>query len=366
MAVRRIGKSWYVDFGFIDEATGERRRFRQSLGPTVTSRREADRLERLIRARLERGGPSSGAVTSAPFDRYARHWLTQVCPNRELARRTLASMEQHLRTHATPHFEKRPLHTITALEIDAFLKQLARSNGTPLSPKTKRNVRSTVLQVFRDALREGYCHNNPVLGSQCPKVRRTMRRRWSPEQVTRFLVVARDSAPKRYPFFLLLFHTGMRLGEARGLRWNDVNLDAKVAVVRRSASAGGLHGPTKNGHARRVPLSDALVAELTRLPSRRAGAEVFPGQSTRFLPETPLRALWRRLIDEAELFPMRMHDARHSAASLLHAHGATLAEIRDILGHSSIHMTERYVHGIPANARRAANRLPSPPDRPSA
>lgn len=145
----------------------------------------------------------------------------------------------------------------------------------------------------------------------------------------------------------LLLLTGMRRGEALALRWESVDLQRNVAMIEQG----------KTGR-RAVLLSTGAVELLEALPSRVSSEWVFPhgkrGKASHF---TGIDEPWRLIRDEAKLSGVRIHDLRHSAASLLAASGASLPIIGAVLGHRTPQMTQRYSHLAAAPLRAAVEEL---------
>jgi integrase len=154
----------------------------------------------------------------------------------------------------------------------------------------------------------------------------------------------RSQHPYLYTFVKLLLLTGARKGEALRVRWCDVNFAKRVWTVPKS----------KNGRSRRVVLNDGAVETLLaagkvseRLCQAVGGSHyvfVNPRTGTRY---QSFYAAWYEARDRAGLEDVRIHDLRHTYASLLVNKGVSLYEVQTLLGHSSIQMTQRYAHLAP-------------------
>ena len=150
-----------------------------------------------------------------------------------------------------------------------------------------------------------------------------------------------SSNPFLYLFVQLLLLTGARKGEARLLRWRDVDTDKRIWTVPRS----------KNGRSRRIVLSTAALAVLdaTREQAERlylpttAECYVFTNPQTRTAYHS-FYAAWFAARALADLNDVRIHDLRHTYASMLINKGVSLYEVQTLLGHSSMQMTQRYAH----------------------
>ncbi|MFN3154699.1 tyrosine-type recombinase/integrase [Marivita cryptomonadis] len=161
-------------------------------------------------------------------------------------------------------------------------------------------------------------------------------------EIERLLQVCRSNRhPYIYHIVQLLLLTGARKGEVRTMRWQDVDFNKRIWTVPLS----------KNGRSRRVVLSSAAVDALN---ATRAVTEdlMLPTKPDSFVFTNPItrtayhsfNTVWFKVRGEAELNDVRMHDLRHTYASLLINRGVSLYEVQRLLGHSSLQMTQRYAH----------------------
>src|SRR5205823_14446537 len=160
-----------------------------------------------------------------------------------------------------------------------------------------------------------------------------------------------------------LARTGLRFGEALALQWEDLDWHGRFIEVRRTFSKGRLTTP-KSGKTRRVDMSQQLTDTLKGLLLERKKETLRKGWGT--VPPwvfcsgvgTPLDAgslydrVWNKLLTKAGLRHIRIHDLRHTFASLLIQQGESLAYVKDQLGHHSIQITvDIYGHLVPGGNR---------------
>jgi len=175
---------------------------------------------------------------------------------------------------------------------------------------------------------------------------------------------------KHYPLALLLARTGMRIGEALALQWGDVDFNSRFITVQRSITNKGKIETPKNDKSRRVDMSKQLTQALVDLMHQRKLETVKKGWGQ--VPEwvfinargNPLdKDGWRKRIfykalEKAKLRKVRVHDLRHTYASLLIEANESLACIRDQLGHHIIKVTvDIYGHLTPGGDKDAVDRL---------
>lgn len=147
-------------------------------------------------------------------------------------------------------------------------------------------------------------------------------------------------------------YTGLRRGEIVVLKWGDVRWSERVLVVERALS-NGIEVTPKSRRTRYVPLADQPLAALERLSRRPnfTGPDdyVFVNAVGDRLDPSALRRRYVCARDAAGLPPLRFHDLRHTAGSLL-VRVIDPASVKDILGHADLKTTERYLHAQRASA----------------
>lgn len=167
----------------------------------------------------------------------------------------------------------------------------------------------------------------------------------SPAEIAAILKSAQqDQHPFMYYILKLLILTGARSGEARLARWCDIDLQTRIWTVPIS----------KNGRARRIVLSGSAVEVLKEIRERNAVFQIstrrsdYIFQNPRFhRPYHCFFSSWERIRQRVDMPNVRIHDLRHTYASMLINKGASLYEVQKLLGHFHISMTERYAHLMP-------------------
>lgn len=326
-----------------------------------------------IRARLAEGDTApldEAAVRPAvTVQEYATQWLDthagQVCKFS-----TGHIYATNLRRHVFPVLGSRPLPALSRTDCRTLIAA-CREKG--LSPKSVENICRTLSSILTQAVEDDLLPANPALrlgryyrNGDHPKA--------EPRPLTRdeaalFLDTARQHAPREYPLFLCALRTGMRLGELLGLQVGDIDFNGRFIEVRRNRVAGRITSP-KSGKTRRVDMSQQLTKTLRgHLVAQKAEALrkgwgyipewVFCNEEGGPLDGDNLRhRVFYKILVKAGLRRVRLHDLRHTFASLLIAQGESLAYVRDQLGHASIQLTvDTYGHLIPGANRQAVDRL---------
>jgi integrase len=166
----------------------------------------------------------------------------------------------------------------------------------------------------------------------------------------------------------MLFYTGMREGEMLGLRWEDVDWQRHLIDLRRTVAFRQhrlIVNTPKSGKLRTIDVPAALTASLRELHSIRQAQAVVEGAAmspwifrSATDPDKPMNdawfrdRVWKPLLEKAEVRHVRVHDARHTYASLMLRRGVPIAYVSKQLGHSSIQITvDLYGHFIPGADR---------------
>jgi len=270
--------------------------------------------------------------------------------------------------HVLPFLGGKPINEISRGDVRSMILELKKRGFSQSHLSLARDVTSGPLGY---ALDEELIEANPVPGVlKRLNLERSRQLRVEPMthvEVEHFLKTCSTHAPEYYPFFLCAFRTGMRLGELLALQWGDVDWFGNFIQVERSFKRGRV-GKTKTGKVRRVDMSDQLAATLKALliESKRQTLSSGKGESVAIvfhrdgvhMEQNYIRRVFKKLLQKAGIREMRIHDIRHTFASLLLSNGESPVYVKDQLGHSSIKMTvDIYGHLIPGSNRGAVNRL---------
>jgi len=194
---------------------------------------------------------------------------------------------------------------------------LAAKLGAGLARNTVRIIHATLRAMLNAALEDGVIVRNPAdkLGKALrlvPTRRQASEevRAFTDDQLHAFMLATEQVASRYHPILYTMSRTGLRLGEAVALRWEDIDLVARELVVRRTFS-GGQFGTPKSGKTRRVGISSNLAALLEHIDVARkaealaAGREpselVFPGRDEQPFDQSRLSKVFKRILKAAAL-----------------------------------------------------------------
>jgi integrase len=228
------------------------------------------------------------------------------------------------------------------------LAQRTTRDGTPISGATVNRYLAALSAVCKWAWKElHWLPSNPVLDvSKAPESEGRVRFLSDDERHALLAACRASTDPNIATAVTLALATGARYSNIRYLTWADVDLER-----------GTVQFMTKNGDFRRLPLiepaQDALEAQLERDPTGEGWA--FKG--ARDDAPADLDKAWRKVRDAAGLEGFRFHDLRHTVASYLTMHGASLAEVAEALGHRTLVMAKRYTHQTGEHVRSTLERM---------
>jgi integrase len=243
-----------------------------------------------------------------------------------------------------------------------------------LSPRTIRGIRAVLRSALSDAVKWRVVPYNAAKAASLPRAKRVETRVFTPEQARTFVAAA--GAHRLGPVFSVALAVGLRLGEALGLRWMDVDLERSQLHVRQALQrvAGELQfvEPKSEQSRRTIALPEVAAKILKRhrtaqLEERlKAGSRwtesglVFTSTIGTPLDDRNVRRAFTTILRGAELPTIRIHDLRHTCASLLLVQGVHPRVVMETLGHSQISLTlDTYSHVLPALQQDAARQMDS-------
>jgi integrase len=366
MSISRKNQRWYVQVDVPAGPDGKRRR--RGVGGFKT-KREAKAAEAEALRRIRDGvfvEPSRLTVGAYLTEMWLPSMVSQVRAT------TLGGYRHNVRAYIVPRLGDISLQRLTSARVGAFYGDLVSSGGKggrPLSPKTVRYVHTTLRRALRDAVADGLVVRNVAAQARPPRARRVEMHTWTAAEVGAFLASVRED--RLYVAWLLLATLGLRRGELLGLRWLDVDLTTgRIAIRNTLVMVDGkpAMAEPKTAKGRRSLTVAPEVLEAVRVHRARQAAErlswgagyidsglVITTEDGRPMHPETLSGLFVRQAKRAGLPPIRLHDLRHSVASILLAQGVHPKVVSEQLGHATIALTlDTYSHIIPSLQQEAA------------
>lgn len=294
---------------------------------------------------------------------------------------THRSYQLHVERHINPHIGTHRLQQLNGSHLNSFYAALlgdGRLNGPGgLAPATVRRIHATVHRAFRDAVRWGRVTRSPADQADPPKTNATKAKEmktWTATELNEFLTGVEGH--RLHAAILLASSTGVRRGELLGLQWSDLDLDAATLSIRRALVAVGYEvrmSEPKTRRARRVIALDTHTVGVLRQhraiqakerlawgPAWTDTGHVFTREDGALIHPDSFTKLFDRLVRGSGLARIRLHDLRHSHATLALQAGVHPKVVSERLGHASVGITlDTYSHAIPAMHEEAAERIAS-------
>jgi integrase len=331
---------------------------------TFRTKKEAERYQRAHHAAIDSGvwiDPRAGRVTLAAW---AKEWQRTVV---HLRPKTCKAYDVNLRNHVLPALGDHELAKLTPPMLRAWLSDLTAKEGRggrPIAAGTVAQAYRTLNRVLAAAVDDELIGRNPLRGVKPPRSEAEPMRFLTHDEVAS-LAAAIDARYRALVY--LAAYSGLRAGELVALRRQHVDLMRRTVSVVEQVQYIDRHyvvAPPKSTAGRRsvaLPrlVADELEAHLHGLPDQSVEGLVFSAPEGGYLHvENFRKRVWLPAVEQAGVAPLRLHDLRHTCASLAIAAGADVKVLQRMLGHASAALTlDRYGHLMPGQAESVAERL---------
>lgn len=320
---------------FIDE---DGRKRRERISPNKRHAEEV--LNKRLTEVAERKFLTNRESGRLKFKDFAQDYLDRVVP-------TLRWADQAARIvgYWVDYFGDKRMAEVTAAEIERYrVDRLKEFKGDPklkkhIRPATVNREVAVLKRMFNVARQWDVIESNPVTKLRMLPERNARLRYLTIEEAQRLVEAA---VPHLRPLLIVGLNTGGRRGELFGLRWQDVDLRARVISFI----------DTKNGRRRDIPVNAAVCDTLRALPRR--GEFVFSHSGGKL---ASVVHAFKTACKRAGITDFRFHDLRHTFASHAAMSGIDIPTLQQLLGHRTPVMTARYSHLAPSHVMRAVERL---------
>ena len=369
---QRAKGSWTMVYDLpVDMMTGKRRQKSQTIKGT---KRDAERALREVLLSLEKG--SYVKPNKVTLGEWLRQWLKDYA-SMNTTDRTQESYTSIVERHLIPALSRVPLADLQAQHIQSYYAgklEKGRADGKGgLSARSVVYHHRILSKALDYAVKMGMIVRNVADVVQPPRVKRVAMSTLSSEEVIRFLDAARET--DYYVFFATLLYTGLRRGELLALRWRNLDLeDGNLTVVETAYKLSNgnyvIKEPKTPQSRRTVTLPSSLVElfkayladqELLRIQlgvSLNADDFVFIRPDGSPINPNAITLAFRRIIKRAGLRDIRIHDLRHTHATLMLRAGVHPKVVSERLGHANIGITlDIYSHVLPGLQEAAAEKF---------
>lgn len=353
---------------------------------------ERDNETAVIKAvqKLERerdNGTIRKAGRSWTVEKWLTHWVENIAAP-TVRRGTISGYRTVVYRHLIPGLGAHRIDKLQPEHLERFYVKLGQQNGTRgtrLRPATVHHAHRTIRTALGEAVRRGHVRTNPAAIARPPRIPEEEIIPFTMAEAGKILAACRER--RNGARFVVALTLGLRKGEALGLQWRDLDFTARTMSVRRSlqpskwqhgcpesAPCGrklGGHCPARRGGGlvtaevksragRRTvglpqPLIDVLTAHRDQQDEERVnagdlwqeGGWVFAGPAGHPINPRTDHSEWKSLLKAANVRDARLHDARHTAATVLLLLGVPSRAVMDVMGWSNVGMTTRYQHITP-------------------
>ncbi len=336
MATRKIHNRWHVDIRF------DGKRIRKA-APENT-KRSAKEYEQTLLEELEKAKRANLNAPEVVYNSYmdfAVDWMeTYVKANNRPAE--IKKKESIFRVHILPYFGSMKIEHITERDIEGFKRMKVNEKK---SPKTINNMLSVLRKSLDCAVGWGLIKYVP----RCKSLRSPKKEVSTLSRETEHLLLEDTSEPFWNTMIIVALKTGMRIGELLALRWIDIDMRNNTISVNASMNVNYERAATKNGRVRRIPMSYLAKARLVELyesthPTKKDAYVFDRGDGEPHSKYAAIGALERILKRLGVTEHVHWHKFRHTCATNMAHAIPNLRIVQEILGHSSIIMTEKYSH----------------------
>lgn len=343
---------------FVDTADGPKRLY-------VSGRTKTEAEKALRKVTADRDGGLVFDAGGLTLGSYLDRWLANI---RDTVRqRTWERYEQIARMHLKPAFGKKKLKNLTPTHVRSLYREKLDSG---LASRTVQYIHVTLHKALKDAVSDGLIPRNVAEAIKAPRPKKKEINPLNPEQARAFLEAARGV--RFEALYVLAVHCGLREGELLGLDWDDIDFEADTLSVRRTLSetrTGHIFEAPKNGKGRSIKLTqgaaDALRSHRKQQNEERlrVGSNwedhglVFPSQKGTTMNAKNLTARSFKPILKRTGLPrsVRLHDLRHTCATVLLSRGVHPKFVQELLGHANISITlDTYSHVLPSMGNQTA------------
>lgn len=339
--------TWFCKFYYVDY-NGQKK---QKLKRGFKTKREAKEFENRFLVKHQKD-------VTMPFSSLVKYYKEDM--ETRLKPATIYTKQNIIDKLILPYFNDMPLNNITPSTIRTWQNELIQ-NDKNYSQTYLRTVHTLLVAIFNFAMKYYDLKENPCsicgsIGSMKTEKEMTI---WTLDQFKTFIEAEKDDI-MYYTAFNVLFYTGLRIGELLALTWGDIDFDNQTISINKSLQV--LNGVTyiTSPKTRKSIRTITIFPNLVRILQDYKNACYEPLNDSRLFPIAKSKVLreLRKKAKAQELPQIRLHDLRHSHASLLIELGFSPLAIADRLGHESVQTTLNvYSHLYPNKQDESAQKL---------
>ena len=290
----------------------------------------------------------------------------------------ISTQKNNYERHIKPYFKDTNLNKLSYEHIFEFREHLKtkskkQNSNSTLSPNTVNKIMILLKKIFDTGVRKSLIDKNPVDNLRKLPISKPIISFWSVEEFNEFRKLITEDEISYDLFFTIAFFTGMRMGEILALNWYDVNLIISTIHVTKTAyfvnNINHINSTKTRAGTRLITINNKLTVMLRDWKEKQLDLLkefTTDTESLQIIQSTPI-AITKNMVDKKfkqilsrnnNLKKIRIHDLRHSHASLLINQGEDYLVVKERLGHASITTTiDTYSHLYPSKQKNLANKL---------
>jgi len=312
---------WYLDY-----RDGDGKRI-QKVAPLASSKEEAAfALREEVAKAFNKEYSVERKREKVKFKEFSEIYLKNYA---KVKKRSWKSDYYYLHANLIPYFGDSELFEIGIFQIERYISKRLKDGVTK---STINRELACLRKMFNKAIDWDYLSKNPVSKVNFFSEKDNLKERVLTQEEEKKLL--RTCSEYLRPIIITAIHVGLRRGEIFNLKWENVNFSKKEIKVEK----------TKSGKVRLVPINDFLLRELSRLEEKNGESKIVFFNPETGKPYRDIKKAFKGACRKAGIRNLRFQDLRHTFASRLVERGIDLITVKDLLGHSSVKITERYTH----------------------
>lgn len=373
MAIRKLkNKGWYVDISYgYDPITQKQRRI---IRKGFKTKKEAIEAEQYLRA-VKLNEKTFGYKISVSL---LYHLLTIDDRTNNRKESYINTQENNFNRHIKDYFSQvDDISKISYEDIYKFretlLNKKTKNSETTLTNNTINKIMILLKKIFDLGVKNRYINQNPVALLKKLPIEKNKMKFWTIKQFQHFITLFNEDEYHLKLLFTLLFFTGLRLGEALALTWNDLDHKNNIIFVTKSVYVKNgesyVNSPKTKSGTRKIFINSKLCEELLKWKAMQKNIlneftddinelQIFQNSPIQLTKDAIDKKYKKILNRDTNLEKIRIHDFRHSHASLLINNGEDYLVVKERLGHASITTTiDTYSHLYPSKQKTLADKL---------
>lgn len=283
------------------------------------------------RTELKNELETKGVLTKKDFRSLDELWNDYMkFKSESLSKNNIYSSKKSYNKWIKPAIGSMKINNITTSDIQDIVNKILRQG---LKPRTAQTIKQLLRPLWKYSIDIGISEKNPALKVEIPSFDNTVNFELTDDERKKLFNEIKIYEPFKYRGIMLFLYTGRRLNEVLTLRWESISIELQEYTIQAKYS--------KIKRAQTYKIPELIRTFLKNYGFKKTGS-VFPGDNTIQVPSSTFRRHWKKVLKNAGIEYMRIHDTRHLLGNTLVNHGESLENIGKALGHSSVAVTKRY------------------------